>query len=197
MKPSFKVVALISLLLFSVLFISVSTSKPVMASGYNFVPNYNPNDLIDDGTFLDNSSMTESDIQSFLQNVGSGLANYYAVEACSTASAPYYPHCGQNISAAQIIYDAAQAYSINPRDIIATMEKEQSLITDPTPTASQLNCAMGYASCTAYQGFFSQVDNATWQFRANMDLVRGISFWGYSPSQYLCSQPNSTYYSAG
>ena len=196
-KTLFKIF-LTLLLLCSIFFVlNMAKIESAKASSYTFVPNYNPNDLIDNGTFLDNATMTASDIQTFLQNVGSGLATYTTTETCSAASTPYYSHCGQVISAAQAIYDASQAYSINPRDIIATMQKEQSLITDPTPTSSQLNCAMGYASCTAYVGFFSQVDNATWQFRANIDLAQGISFWGYSPSQYLCSQPSPSFYSAG
>ncbi len=158
-----------------------------------FSPNYNPSNLIDNGTFLNNSTMSATDIQSFLQNVGSGLANYSDVEACTTANAPYYTHCGQTISAAQIIYDSSQAYSINPRDIIATLEKEQSLITDPTPTSSQIDCAMGYNSCNGVVGFFNQVDGGAWQFRADMDLMQGISYWGYSPSSYPCASASSNY----
>ena len=158
-----------------------------------FTPNYNSSNLIDDGTFLNNSTMSASDIQAFLQNVGSGLATYSDVEACTSATAPLYTHCGQTISAAQIIYDSSQAYSINPRDIIATLEKEQSLITNPTPTSSEINCAMGYNSCSGVVGFFNQVDAGAWQFRADMDLMQGISYWGYSPSQYPCASASANY----
>ena len=189
LKKYFRIIFALSILFLILIF---TVSKNVSA----FTVNYNPSNLIDNGTFLDNSTMSASDIQAFLQNVGSGLANYSDVEACTSKTAPYYTHCGQTISAAQIIYDSSQAYSINPRDIIATLEKEQSLITDPTPTSSQIDCAMGYNSCSGFVGFFTQVDNGAWQFRVDMDLMQGISYWGYSPSSYPCSSA-STNYSTG
>ena len=186
LKKYFRIILVISLLFLTLIF---TVSKNVSA----FTVNYNPSNLIDNGTFLDNSTMSAGDIQAFLQNVGSGLANYSDVEACTSKTAPYYTHCGQTISAAQIIYDSSQAYSINPRDIIATLEKEQSLITDPTPTSSQIDCAMGYNSCSGFVGFFTQVDNGAWQFRVDMDLMQGISYWGYSPSSYPCASASSNY----
>ena len=189
LKKYFRIIFALSILFLILIF---TVSKNVSA----FTVNYNPSNLIDNGTFLDNSTMSASDIQAFLQNVGSGLANYSDVEACTSKTAPYYTHCGQTISAAQIIYDSSQAYSINPRDIIATLEKEQSLITDPTPTSSQIDCAMGYNSCSGFVGFFTQVDNGAWQFRVDMDLMQGISYWGFSPSSYPCSSA-STNYSTG
>src|SRR5579872_1042478 len=112
-----------------------------------FTPNYNPSNLIDNPTFLSSGSMSAGQIQAFLSNIGSGLAGLSDTEACDSTIAPYYSHCGQTISAAQIVYDTSQAYGVNPRAILATMQKEQSLVTDPTPSASQINCAMGYNSC--------------------------------------------------
>ncbi len=153
--------------------------------------------------------MSESVIQTFLTNVGSGLANYSGTETCTASTAPYYSHCGQNISAAQIIYDASQAYSINPQDILATLEKEQSLVTEPAPNPNDanavadyqasLNCAMGYESCSSnYVGFFTQVDNGAWQLRYDYEMASGNSYWGYSPSSYssICGSPTNLY-SAG
>jgi hypothetical protein len=139
------------------------------AKSLAFSPNYNPSNLIDNPTLLDNGTMSPTVIQSFLSNIGSGLASYSDVEACDSTIAPYYSHCGQTISAAQIIYDASQAYGINPQAILADLEKEQSLVTDPTPSASQINCAMGYNSCASYVGFFTQVDNGTWALRYNYE----------------------------
>lgn len=166
-----------------------------------FTPSYNQSNLIDNPTFLDANTMSPGAIQSFLSNVGSGLASYSATEACSSSIAPYYTHCGQNVSAAQIIYDSAQAYSINPRAIIATLQKEEGLITNPNPTTSELNFAMGYGcsdsgGCGSYEGFFNQIDNGTWQFRADYELSSGNSWWGYSPSSYPCINSHN-YYSPG
>ncbi len=169
---------------------------------------YNPSLLIDDSTFTNSNTMAASTIQNFLNNMNSGIKNYSEVENCNptTPKAPYpsnfnyYPHCGQTVSAATIIYDASQAYGINPQVLLATMEKEQSLVTDPSPTQGAINCAMGYESCGGgFNSFFAQVDNASWQFRTDIDLMNGQNWWGYTPSyyaQYLCGNASSLY-SAG
>lgn len=164
-----------------------------------FTPNYNSSNLIDNGTFVNNQTMTADQIQVFLTNTGSGLANYSDVEACDSTIAPYYAHCGQSLSAAQLIYDASQAYDLNPRAILATLEKEQSLITDPTPTSSQINCAMGYNSCSNYVGFFTQVDNGTWALAYNYHGALGNSNWlSWSPgANYPCANASPNFYSAG
>ena len=168
---------------------------------------YNPNYLIADNIFTDYTSMSASAIQTFLVNEGSGLQNYSAVEDCGSTSGPHYAFystyysCGSSEPASTIIYDASQAYQINPMSILATMEKEQSLITDPSPSSAQLNCAMGYYSCGQDVGFFYQVDGGTWQFRADINLMTGQNYWGYTPSQYPCAtsdtQDNPVLYSNG
>src|ERR1039458_1910923 len=63
-----------------------------------FSPNYNWNDLIDNPTFIDTTAMNTGDIQTFLNNVGSGLAGLSDVEACDSTIAPYYTHFCQTIS---------------------------------------------------------------------------------------------------
>ncbi len=164
---------------------------------YAFTPDYVAANLIDNGTLLNNQTMSVNAIQTFLTNEGSGLANYSDVESCDAATQPYYPHCGQTLPASQLIYDVSQAYSINPRVILAEIEKEQSLVTDPTPTSSQLNCAMGYNSCSGYSGFFTQIDNGSWQLRADFELMSGNDYWGYTPSSYPCASANPNYYNNG
>lgn len=164
---------------------------------------YDSANLMSDSVFTNTQTMGSdpSAIQSFLVSKNSGLQNYSDVENCSAIKQPYsgtyYPHCGQTVSAATIIYDAAQAYGINPQAIISTMQKEQSLITTPNPTASQINYAMGYGcpdsgSCS-FAGFFNQVDNGTWQFKTDMELGSGNNWWGYTPSSYPCNGPTRYY----
>lgn len=69
-------------------------------------------------------------------------------------------------SAAQIIYNAAQEYHINPQVLIVLLEKEQGLITDKYPNSIQYRSATGFgcpdtAACdTKYYGFKNQVRNA-------------------------------------
>jgi hypothetical protein len=157
------------------------------------------NNIIDDDVMRDSGTMSAIDIQNFLNSEGSGLANFSTAEDCGSTTSSHYAYyatyyaCGQNASAAQIIHSAAQAYGINPRVILATLQKEQSLVTTPNPTASQLNCAMGYKSCAGDTGFFYQVDDATWQFRTYMDLGSGINWWGYTPASYPCNSSTRLY----
>jgi hypothetical protein len=170
---------------------------PLASSIVNAAVAYNPSYLISDSIFTNANAMNSTDIQNFLNNENSGLKNYNDVENCSTIKTPYsftyYPHCGTSQSAATIIYDAGRAYGINPQAIIATLQKEQSLITTPNPTQSQINCAMGYNSCSGFSGFFSQVDNGAWQFRTYIELMNGRNWWGYSPSSYPCANATSLY----
>ncbi len=181
--------------LFVCLFFFINHPKVFALSSYP----YNPSNLISDSLFTNSNTMNASSIQTFLVNENSGLKNLSFVENCnpSTPTQPYnytyYPNCGQTVSAATIIYDASQAYKINPQVILATLEKEQSLVTTPNPTQSQLDCAMGYNSCNNYSGFFVQVDNATWQFRLYIEQMEGLSWWGFSPSSYMCSGQSSLY----
>jgi len=75
------------------------------------------------------------------------------------------------LSAAQIIKQAADTYNINPKVLIVTLQKENSLITDDWPWTNQYRNAMGFgcpdtAPCDpSYAGFYNQVMNAARQFR--------------------------------
>lgn len=165
---------------------------------------YNSANLISDPIFKDANSMGVNAIQSFLISKGSYLRSYHDVEDCYSSSGSHYSfytshyHCGKSVLAAQIIYDAAHAYGISPRTIMATMQKEESLITDTSPSSSQINYAMGYGcsdsgGCGSYTGFFHQVDNGTWQFEADYELSSGNDFWGYTPSYYPCNSATKYY----
>ncbi|MGC1177245.1 MAG: hypothetical protein WA843_04195 [Candidatus Saccharimonadales bacterium] len=194
-----------------ILFISVAASVAFSlfggasrASALSLDPSNYTYDVTDDAAFRDNGSMSAASIQAFLNSQGGGLANFRDVENCGSTSGShysYYTHyysCGTTQVAAQIIFDAAQAYGINPQAIIATLQKEQSLITTPNPTASQLNFAMGYgcpdSGGCSYAGFFNQVDNGTWQLRTDMELGSGNNWWGYTPASYPCNG-GTRYYS--
>jgi hypothetical protein len=83
---------------------------------------------------------------------------------------------GGTKSAAQIIWDSAQACGINPQVLIVMLQKEQSLVTDTWPWPIQYNTAMGYAcpdsgpnnsaNCNSdFFGFFNQVYDAAKAYR--------------------------------
>jgi len=87
---------------------------------------YNNSRLMDDQIFDNNASMNESQIQSFLSARGSCLASYNDVDPTWTGSTWTY---GGSASAAHTIYKVSQQWGLNPQVIIATLQKEQSLIT--------------------------------------------------------------------
>jgi hypothetical protein len=78
---------------------------------------------------------------------------------------------GGRKSAAQIINEVGASCGINPKVILITLQKEQSLITDDWPWSVQYEKATGYAcpdtaACDpAYAGFFKQVYYGARQFK--------------------------------
>ena len=117
---------------------------------------------------------------------------YDSANSTSIASAPYVclqsyvenPATGQNNlqnpslsiaggeSAAQIIWNASQEYTINPEVILTTLgQKEQGLVTDDWPwtdeytEATGFNCPDNGAGCSGYAGFYQQVNAAAQQYR--------------------------------
>lgn len=133
----------------------LATSYPFSASSAEF----NPNFIISDEETQDAKAWGKDEIKNFLQSKGSFLSNYITTD-----------FTGVTKPATDIIYEAAQNYQINPKFLLVTLQKEQSLITDDSPTQKQLNWAAGYAVCDScsmddpaiqsHKGFGMQVDNA-------------------------------------
>jgi hypothetical protein len=121
---------------------------------------FQPGSIISDAEFTDAGSMTIADIQRFLDRRGGALGKL-SVEDFNKVPKP----------AAQAIFEVAQLYAINPRVILVTLQKEQSLLTLTAPSQRGLDYAMGYGcpdsgGCSANAaGFYRQIDFATWQFR--------------------------------
>ena len=195
-RPSIKLLNYFISIFLCIIFIGTSINIRALA----FSPNYNANNLIDNPTFINAAAMSASSIQTFLNSLGSGLATYSTLEDCSNSVyGQYYANCGKTVSAAQIIYDASQVYGISPRVIIATLQKEQSLITlqqpnqsDPNAVASynaSLSCAVGYDSCQSSLGFFGQIDSGSFTLAYNYQAALKNSSWlGTNPSsKYPCS----------
>lgn len=144
---------------------------------------FNPNYIISDKQMQNWQSMTQRDIQHFLEEQNSYLA-YYKSEDLD----------GETKRASEIIKRSARKHKINPKYILVKLQKEQSLIKDPNPTQKQLDWAAGYGvcdSCTTtdadiqeHKGFASQVDSAA-----------GIIRWYYNNvgSNSIVKQPKITY----
>lgn len=131
---------------------------------------FNPAAIISNSEFFNYNSLAQKDISYFLNQKGSYLAGYSVTVN------------GTTMSAAKIIYNAAHEYRINPKVILVTLQKEQSLITSSSPSQRALDYAMGYGcpdgggckSTTA--GFFKQIDYATWQLRQYADHSNNYHF---------------------
>lgn len=152
-----------------------------LLGGYNLSPKlalafeFDPNDIINDRELNDYASMDLPAIQDFLNNQAGVLKNYYTAD-----------YLGQNRLAAEIIYNAAIAYKINPKWILATLQKEQSLVTNPLPKQRDFDWAMGYAVCDScstddpqvmlFKGFGTQVDRATWRIRYYYENPQKFNF---------------------
>jgi len=142
---------------------------------------FNPNYIISDEELTDYNSMSLAQIQKFLEDKKSPLAWYATIDVD-----------GLGRTASEIIWRVAQEYKINPKVLLVTLQKEQSLITDPTPEQKQLDWATGYGVCDScslsdpsiqkYKGFANQVDcTAGWK-RWYLDNATLLS-WVKKPGQ--------------
>lgn len=121
--------------------------KPVRAE-------FNPNFIISDTELTNYSSMNMEQIQKFLNDKDSRLADY--IDPVLRWGAAY------------AIDYFSRYWQINPKYILVLLQKEQSLIEDDNPTEDQLNWATGYGICDGcsksdpevqkYKGFVNQVD---------------------------------------
>ena len=98
--------------------------------------------ITSDITFTNTGTMSEADIQAFLQSKGSYLAGYH--ETRDSNIGPNNDVSARGWSAAKIIWQVANWYGVNPEVILTTLQKEQSLVTNPSPPQWALDWAMGY-----------------------------------------------------
>lgn len=140
---------------------------------------FKPGNIISDAKFFDRGTMSEAQIQQFLQskvpNCQAGyvcLKDWYDTSRTTSADAMCGAYSGGvRERASTIIYKVAQACGINPQVILVTLQKEQGLVTHTWPSDWRYTIAMGQgcpdtAACdTRYYGFFNQVYGAAWQLK--------------------------------
>jgi len=98
-----------------------------------FAATYDALDVIPYDTWRASSSMSESEIQDFLEALPGPLSSVVTTD-----------YVGVKKPASRIIYEAARAWNMNPKVILATLQKEQSLLTvSNTSNAARLVKAMG------------------------------------------------------
>lgn len=122
---------------------------------------FDPATVISDANFRASTSMSAADIQTFLNSQDGVLK-----------SGTFPDHNGVPKTAAQIIADACVAYQISPKVILATLQKEQSLLTNRAPTQTALDWAMGCGKTDSkvfyeYQGFGKQIWGGAQKFDKN------------------------------
>lgn len=212
-KPTFTKLSS-TLVALSLLINSFAFALPASADGFN------AGKIIDDSVFTNQSSMSVAQIQNFLNSkvpncdtYGTQQSEYGGGTRAQWAQAKY----GQNTftclkdyseggrSAAQIIYDVSQSFSINPQVMIVLLQKEQGLVTDTWPLNIQYRSATGYgcpdtAPCDAqYYGLTNQLTWAARMFRAIMNAsptwytpyILGNNYIQYNPTA-SCGGSNVT-----
>ena len=113
---------------------------------------FDQNDLITDLNFTDSCCLSQAGVQSFLAAQPGVLDTYEAAD-----------HLGVKRGAAAIISRAAAAWQVSPKVILATLQKEEGLLSATSPSATALDWAMGCgcpdsgATDTTYEGFGKQV----------------------------------------
>ena len=150
--------------------------------------------IISDYMMSKSDSMTVAEIDAFLHekgncnNTNTYMASWYPsvhyhIEgdhyvcladerfADGTLFGDLIPEGTASKTAAEIIYEVAQEYTINPQVLIVLLEKEQGLISDSWPNSLQYRSATGYgcpdtSACDSkYYGFKNQLKNAAALFR--------------------------------
>jgi hypothetical protein len=120
--------------------------------GLGAAPAFNKDDVISDVNFSDIYCLSQAAVQSFLAAQPGILDTYKTAD-----------HRGVKRSAAAVIWRAAQAWRVSPRVILATLQKEQGLLSATSPSTSALDWAMGCGvpdsggRNSTYQGFGRQV----------------------------------------
>lgn len=93
---------------------------------------FNPNLLIDDALFNQSTSMSAAQIDSFLNGFASSCispnSGFQAKNPSGYSPSGGFTY-GSFASAGQVIATSAQVYGLNPRVLLVTLEKEQSLVT--------------------------------------------------------------------
>jgi len=155
---------------------------------------FNPGNIISDEVFFDNTTMSETDVQAFLNGRvprcstgGNCLKDYRQSTPSRNADSYCSGYAGApNESAARIIVKVAASCGINPQVLLVTLQKEQGLVDHTDPSASRYTVAMGQgcpdtAACdTRYYGFFNQVYGAARQFQI---YAEGRWFTYYAPGR--------------
>lgn len=152
---------------------------PVNAASSATDEGFDPNAILSDSDIFDYNAFPLDRMVNFLRRKGT-LADYRTPDIDGIPK-----------TAPEIIWRVSQSYKINPKYLLALIQKEQSLVEDPNPTQKQFDWAAGYGICDScskddpsvqeFKGFASQLEWAAKQHREKylmQLLTRGITIGG-------------------
>lgn len=147
---------------------------------------FDPNRILDDDDIFNVHAMSYDRMVTFLRSKGT-LADHVTPD--TDAIPKKIP---------DILWRVATSYKINPKYLMALMQKEQSLVEDPNPSQRQFDWAMGYGVCDScskddpsiqdYKGFASQIEWSAKQYREKyllQILATGKTRAGKAPGQTM------------
>lgn len=167
---------------------------------------FQPGNIISDQNFFDYTSMTVADIQAFLDAKGptsctNCLRQYRAntyYRAPNPDRCPSAIEAKTNVSAAQMIYDVAQACHVSPKVMLVTLQKEMSLVTLAAPSDTRYQRAMGYACpdsapcSSAYYGLFIQLYSAASQWNWYSNPKSNFTYYRIGATTAVRYNPNTS-----
>lgn len=134
------------------------------------------NQLISDSQFTNTSTMTSDSIQTFLESKDSILKDTVLIYYLDTSGKPYFK--GDTINAASSIASNAKSNGVNPKVVLATLQKESSLVTAKPGTVAyssrRFYFAMGYGATDSGDdytkgGFNLQISGGTATLKKRYD----------------------------
>ncbi len=147
---------------------------------------FEPGLILTDQELFNSATMDGTAIQAFLDSHEGVLKSYFETDVDGLLK-----------TASMIISDAALRNQINPQYLLVLLQKEQGLITNPTPKQTQLDWAAGYAACDScdvdhpglqqYKGFAKQVDRAAWRTRYFFEHLNEFTY-GYGATYTVNDQ---------
>ncbi len=136
----------------------LSIAAVFVFSSSAFAATFDQNRIIDDRVFDNTNTMNAQQIDAFLNQFPSSCisSNNHFLSRDPTGYTPINGFTyGNNVTAGQVIYDAANAYGLNPQVLIATLQKEEGLV-DGSAGCSvyRYASAVGYG-CPDSQGSYT------------------------------------------
>jgi peptidoglycan hydrolase CwlO-like protein len=132
--------------------VAEASAPPPVVGGAAPSDRFQRETVISQTNFRASTSMDAPTIQAFLETQPGALKSYVGLD-----------HAGVKKTAAEMIADASVKFNVNPKVILATLQKEQSLLSTKDPSAKQYAGAMGAGmpdskkNDLSMQGFGNQI----------------------------------------